>query len=466
MVSWAQVNYSSLMQRYVRLAIAIVLFLTLATPVQAATSKAGAKCTKAGATATNAGKKFTCVKSGTKLVWNKGVAIKAAPKPSPNPVFKPVEPSPTPTTPATPTVTPLPTPVVPTLSITEKLWSKGVNGVFPIENEKYPIPTQVATTWQNAFANRDGIPYQAWSAVSKNIASSPSKLGSVEILIGPNTIPNFADIKSRLELVSKAFPKAKNVGKARVFAFNFKDAEWADATFKQLYINESAAFKNRHKDAVTEICPKEREVCYQQAFVDSNLDGVIFIGMTDLGSREQLNQIYSEYSRAFKGVVIGHEYLHTIQRVVLGERWFQQAYNPPSWFNEGMAVFMENAAANNATFDAFMQFRSVEAAIMYPDCPYTYCVKIEKEQVQSFLSIYNYSSNWSTYPYAMRYQLSARIIEILVALKGPDSLIEVYEYMATGKTFEQAFELIYGISYESAKPIITSIVVDQIAAGK
>jgi hypothetical protein len=269
-----------------------------------------------------------------------------------------------------------------------------------------------------------------------------------------------------LELVSKAFPKAKNVGKARVFAFNFKDAEWADATFKQLYINESAAFKNRHKDAVTEICPKEREVCYQQAFVDSNLDGVIFIGMTDLGSREQLNQIYSEYSRAFKGVVIGHEYLHTIQRVVLGERWFQQAYNPPSWFNEGMAVFMENAAANNATFDAFMQFRSVEAAIMYPDCPYTYCVKIEKEQVQSFLSIYNYSSNWSTYPYAMRYQLSARIIEILVALKGPDSLIEVYEYMATGKTFEQAFENIYGISYEAAKPIITSIVVEQIAAGK
>ena len=423
---------------------------------------AGSKCTKAGAIAIAGGKKFTCIKSGNKLVWNKGVVVKktvpvAAPTPTPTPVA-----SPTPT----PIPTPSPTPVVPTLSMTEKLWSKGVNGVFPIQNEKYPIPTQIATTWQNAYANRDGIPYQAWSAVSKNIASSPSKLGSVEILIGPNTIPNFADIKLRLELVSKALPKAKNVSKARVFAFNFKDADWADATFKKLYINESAAFKNRHKDAVTEICLKQREVCYQQAFVDSNLEGVIFIGMTDRGSREQLNQIYSEYSRAFEGVVIGHEYLHTIQRVILGERWFQQAYNPPSWFNEGMAVFMENAAANNSTFDAFMQFRSVESAIMYPDCPYTFCVKIEKEQVQSFLSIYNYSSNWSSYPYAMRYQMSARIIEILVALKGPDSLIEVYEYMATEKTFEQAFEHIYGISYEAAKPIITSIMVDQIAAGK
>ena len=66
----------------------------------------------------------------------------------------------------------------------------------------------------------------------------------------------------------------------------------------------------------------------------------------------------------------------------------------------------------------------------------------------------------------MRYQMSARIIEILVALRGPDSLTEVYEYMATGKTFEEAFEHIYGISYESAKPMITSILVDQIATGK
>jgi M6 family metalloprotease-like protein len=69
------------MQHKGRLAIAIAVLLTLAGPVQAATPKAGAKCTKAGTTATASGKKFTCIKSGTKLVWNKGVAIKAAPKP-------------------------------------------------------------------------------------------------------------------------------------------------------------------------------------------------------------------------------------------------------------------------------------------------------------------------------------------------------------------------------------------------
>ena len=38
--------------------------------------KAGSTCSKFGATSTVSGKKFTCIKSGKKLIWNKGVAVK------------------------------------------------------------------------------------------------------------------------------------------------------------------------------------------------------------------------------------------------------------------------------------------------------------------------------------------------------------------------------------------------------
>jgi len=341
-----------------------------------------------------------------------------------------------------------------------------VNGVFPIENVTFAIPTAVASTWQNAYDNRDGIPYQAWSAISKNVASSPSKLGSVEILIGPNTTPNFADFKLRMELVSRALPKAKNVSKLRLFAFNYKDSGWADETFKRLYANESALFWKKHSDAVAVICFKARETCYQQAFVDSNLGGVIFIGMTDQGSREQMSQTFSEYSRATLGVVIGHEYLHTIQRVVLGDLWYQESYASASWFNDGMSIFMENAAANHSSFDSYMRFRAVDSKLLHPECPYVFCVKVNKQQIQDFLSISNFSPKWLTTDPAIKNELSARLIEVLVALKGPDSLTAVYEYIATGKSFDQAFEHIYGISYDLAKPILASIVVDQIAAGK
>ena len=52
----------------------------------AATAKAGVKCTKLKATSIVKGKKFTCIKSGKKLVWDKGVLVKPlVTKPSPTP---------------------------------------------------------------------------------------------------------------------------------------------------------------------------------------------------------------------------------------------------------------------------------------------------------------------------------------------------------------------------------------------
>jgi hypothetical protein len=57
------------------LAVLIAVSLLGIAPAQAAT-KPGGKCTKAGATVNSAGKKFTCIRSGGKLVWNKGITIK------------------------------------------------------------------------------------------------------------------------------------------------------------------------------------------------------------------------------------------------------------------------------------------------------------------------------------------------------------------------------------------------------
>jgi hypothetical protein len=98
------------MRKKLAVLIALILSLSLINAPSNAAVKPGAKCTKAGATANAAGKKFTCVRSGTRLVWNKGVTIKAATKPKLNPVFKPVEPTPAPTPVATPTPTPTQTP--------------------------------------------------------------------------------------------------------------------------------------------------------------------------------------------------------------------------------------------------------------------------------------------------------------------------------------------------------------------
>jgi M6 family metalloprotease-like protein len=51
----------------------LALIQVAASPANAATAKAGGKCAKAGLEAMVGTKKFTCIKSGTRFVWDKGV---------------------------------------------------------------------------------------------------------------------------------------------------------------------------------------------------------------------------------------------------------------------------------------------------------------------------------------------------------------------------------------------------------
>ncbi len=61
-------------------------FFGIQNPAIGVTPKAGASCSKLGLTSTSNGKKYTCIKSGKKLVWNKGVSVvKATPTPTPTP---------------------------------------------------------------------------------------------------------------------------------------------------------------------------------------------------------------------------------------------------------------------------------------------------------------------------------------------------------------------------------------------
>jgi len=88
-------------------AVVVTLSLTLLPFIPASAAvKAGAICTKLNVTTTLSGYKYTCIKSGKKLVWSKGVKVVVA-KPTPTPTPSP---TPTPTPSPTPTPTPSPTP--------------------------------------------------------------------------------------------------------------------------------------------------------------------------------------------------------------------------------------------------------------------------------------------------------------------------------------------------------------------
>ena len=74
---------------FTAVALALVLSIVVA-PESSAAIKVGASCKKAGLINITGGLKYTCVKKSGKLVWGKGVAVKASAKPTVTPTAKPV----------------------------------------------------------------------------------------------------------------------------------------------------------------------------------------------------------------------------------------------------------------------------------------------------------------------------------------------------------------------------------------
>ena len=114
------VRYSAHMKRGV-LGITLLLTISLLPAHSATPPKSGSTCTKQGATKTYQGKKYTCIKSGKKLIWDKGVIVTkpiGTPSGSPTPIPSPIStPTPTPSSSPLPSLTnsPSPTPA-PTIS--------------------------------------------------------------------------------------------------------------------------------------------------------------------------------------------------------------------------------------------------------------------------------------------------------------------------------------------------------------
>jgi len=96
--------------RKTKATLAILLSLFMVTPLFPAEAavKAGAACSKAGIKSVASGKTYTCIKSGKKFVWDKGVAV--------------TKPTVVSTPSATPTATPTPTPTPEIVYAT--LWEK------------------------------------------------------------------------------------------------------------------------------------------------------------------------------------------------------------------------------------------------------------------------------------------------------------------------------------------------------
>ncbi len=396
----------------------VAMTLILA-PVNAiAAVKAGDLCKKVGSTASANGKKFTCIKNGKKLVWNKGVAIAklkplASPVATPTPMVSPT-PSPTPTVyvPPTPITTPTPAPIV----------------------EKAP------TGFADLVENYRGIPEVVWNEAQK-LAASGNLKSSFTITLGPNTKiqEGLGDPEVLLTRASKLWSNYNQSSQTKVFLFNFNDLGWAQQKLRELggswFTPEDLAGN----------CSSLRSC---GAFGGSYRGvGHIFIGIP---IRE-----YTFFNLSYVRGNYAHEFTHAVQYAQFAKTPLVNGYSiMPCWFSEGQP----QVPGTSLGFETLNDYRIQRNS--WFDQPAGALGDYTAESILKFYSLAG-SPRGGQCNASVRsriYDVGYITVEALAAIKGINSTMEVVTGVAEGLTFEESFKRVYGISWSEAAPILAKAV--------
>ena len=183
----------------------------------------------------------------------------------------------------------------------------------------------------------------------------------------------------------------------------------------------------------------------QKAF---NKKSIILIG-TDV----TLNQEYSTEKKTFS-----HEYFHSLMRIAQYEPIAQlDAYGewPPLWFIEGTASFIENVSQNSKSYEKYLDYRK----FYYDRHPGH--TKWNKTFFDNFLNESILTTDWQNGNQDGMYEVGMRIVEILVAAGGIDSIMNVYLGIAKGNSFLESFNNVYGIKWSEAKIVLSKVLVNK-----
>ena len=337
-------------------------------------------------------KTYTCTKSGNKLVWSKGVAVK--------------KPTPTPT----------------------------------------PTPTVVNLTFDNLYENRADISYSVWKKTSDLIKESSSKAGQISIFTGPNTKTYFDDYSYAVSQVSKMFPNKPEAREVLVIRYAFKDLEWAEniaktnlssIDYNQIFRWENGPITKSNCDSITQNCRGSKQITPSSG-----------IAVVLQGLEEKITQDKTGTIRFTTGMLEAHEYFHSLQRIPIMDRGVEVW--PHAWWREGSAEWVQNMSIS---FQNFPQYKKY----LVDDCHYA-CNNMTALQIEEFLNTAYDNYLPSKFDSWLNYSLGSHVIELLVAIKGPDVLITMYEEMGKGLKFDDAFNKIFGLAWKESIPILAKTI--------
>lgn len=230
--------------------ILIFILSTLIIPANAA-AKAGARCTKAGAVEVLKGKTYTCVKTGKKLLWNKGIVQK-------NPK----------------------------------------SGVNQPSQQLFVDDGAIPTSFDNLYQNFLGIPSKIWND-AQSLVTAGNYSTNFEMNFGPNSQfpPSSVLPVKYLEKASKLWSRYKQPSLTKTFVYKFEDLNWVQQRNREL-----PGSWHKPEDLAGNCRSPQNCGSFGGAF---NGQGQLFIGIPEQ------NNSYVTLDFTFHN--LAHEYTHTVQ---------------------------------------------------------------------------------------------------------------------------------------------------------
>jgi len=230
--------------------ILIFILSTLIIPANAA-AKAGARCTKAGAVEVLKGKTYTCVKTGKKLLWNKGIVQK-------NPK----------------------------------------SGVNQPSQHLFVGDGAIPTSFDNLYQNFLGIPSKIWND-AQSLVTAGNYSTNFEMNFGPNSQfpPSSVLPVKYLEKASKLWSRYKQPSLTKTFVYKFEDLNWVQQRNREL-----PGSWHKPEDLAGNCRSPQNCGSFGGAF---NGQGQLFIGIPEQ------NNYYVTLDFTFHN--LAHEYTHTVQ---------------------------------------------------------------------------------------------------------------------------------------------------------
>ena len=281
--------------------------------------------------------------------------------------------------------------------------------------------------------NSDGLTYWAWKLVQERMSNLGKANVEFNIEVGPNTKLNFENPRQAFQDTANFYSSFEQVSKYYAVFFDYTDLQWAiDTDFK--------FSSNPRPDEIRKSCLIYSQCNGGNAYIDNNLTGFTYIASSPAFSSEKIRSL---------GVIEAHEYFHTIQFFPLmkAQKNGKTVIWPSDWLTEGSAQWLSTS----------MYFKKFEDLISYQKRDSENDLYRKKFSTNDVLNVLKNTNGISNNGW-LAYNIGAKAVEALVVLKGVDVVLDFYVDAANGASFETSFEKFFGISWDSAKPILASAI--------